>query len=150
MGKIAATISRLAGQRVYIDTNVFIYFLDQHDTYFEVVSRLFKACANQEIFGTTGDAAVAEVMIGPYRQDNPALASRFKRFFAQKNFISILGHDRDIFDAAAMLVARNRMKFIDALHVATAVNGGCHFFLTNDAGIKSSADIEVITLAELL
>jgi len=150
MGKVEAAITRLAGQRVYIDTNVFIYFLDKHDTYFELVSRFFQACANREIFGATGDAAVAEVMIGPYRQDNPALAARFKRFFAQKNFISILGHDRDIFDAAAMLVARKRMKFIDALHVATAVHAGCHFFITNDIGIKSSADLEVISLAELL
>jgi len=150
MGKVATAIARLAGQRVYIDTNVFIYFLDKHDTYFEVVSQFFQACIRREIFGTTGDAAVAEVMVGPYRQDNPALAARFKRFFAQKNFLTIVGHDRDVFDAAAMLVARKRLKFIDALHVATAVHAGCQFFITNDAGISSNEGLEVISLAELL
>jgi predicted nucleic acid-binding protein len=147
MGKVAAAIARLAGQRVYIDTNVFIYFLDKHNTYFEVVSQFFQACIRREIFGTTGDAAVAEVMVGPYRQDNPALAARFKRFFAQKNFLTIVGHDRD---AAAMLVARKRLKFIDALHIATAVHAGCQFFITNDAGISSNEGLEVISLAELL
>lgn len=143
-------MARLGGQRVYIDANVFIYFLDKHDTYFELVSHFFQACVKREIFGTTGDAAVAEVMVGPYRQDNPALAARFKRFFAQKNFLTIIGHDRAVFDAAAMLVARKRLKFIDALHLATAVQAGCQYLITNDAGISSSEGIEVISLADIL
>ena len=143
-------MARLRGQRVYIDSNIFIYFLDKHDTYFEVVSQFLQACIKREIFGTTGDAAVAEVMVGPYRQDNPALAACFKRFFAQKNFLTVISHDRAVFDAAAMLVARKRLKFIDALHLATAVHAGCQFMLTNDAGISSNDGIEVVSLAGLL
>lgn len=34
-----------------------------------------------------------------YLRNNPALAARSKRLFAQKNSISILADDRDIFDA---------------------------------------------------
>ena len=150
MAKVAATLARLRGQRVYIDANLFIYFLDRHDTYFEPVSRIFQACIQREMFATTGDAAVAEVMVGPYRQDNPALAARFKRFFAQKNFLSVVAHERDVFDAAAMLVARKRLKFIDALHVATALHAGCPFLITNDAALSSSDGLEVINLAEML
>ncbi len=150
MGKIDSAIARLLGQRAYIDTNVFIYFLDRHDVYFDVVSQMFQACACRQIFAFTGDAAVAEVMNGPYRQDDPALAARFKRFFAQKNFLTIAAHDSHAFDAAAMLVARKRLKFIDALHVATALQQGCAYFITNDAGIKPGASIEVICLADLI
>ena len=53
---------------------------------------------------------------------------------------------------AAMLAARKRMKFIDALHVATAVHAGRRFFMTKDAGIGSSADLaglEVVSLPQL-
>ena len=87
--KLAATMARLSGQRVYIDTNVFIYFLDKHDTYFELVSHFFQACIK-------------------------------------------------------------RLKFIDALHLATAVQAGCQYLITNDAGISSSEGLEVISLADLL
>ncbi len=150
MGALEAVLARLAGQRVYIDTNVFIYFLDRHATYFDAVAPLFRACAAQEFFGTTGDAAVAEVMVGAYRQNDPVLVARFKQFFAQKNFLTIASHDHAVFDAAAMLVARNRLRFIDALHFATAQSTGCPFFITNDTAIKSMANLEVILLASLL
>ena len=150
MGKIDVAMARIAGQRVYIDTNVFIYFLDRHPVYFDVVARFFQACNDREVFGMTGDAAVAEVMVGPYRHDDPALAERFKRFFNRPNFLSIMAHDAAVFDAAALLVARKRLKFIDALHVATAVKAGYRFFITNDTGIASSTELEVIQLGQLL
>ena len=145
MGTIDSTIARMSEQRVYIDANVFIYFLDRHAVYFDAVSRIFQACVGQQVF-----AAVAEVMTGPYRQDDPALAARFKRFFAQKNFLAVTPHDSTVFDAAAMPAARKRLKFINARHVATALQAGCAFFLTNDAGIEPGASIEVICLADLV
>lgn len=150
MGKIGAILARMAGQRVYFDTNIFIYFLDRHPNYFDVVAPLFKACVDRTVFGTTGDAAVAEVMVGPYRSDDPTLAVRFKRFFSQQHFLSVESHSPEVFDAAAMLVARKRLKFIDALHVATAVHTGCRFFITNDSGIASSESLTVIQLNELV
>lgn len=55
-----------------------------------------------------------------------------------------------MFDDAAKLVARKRLKFIDALHVATALTAGCPFFMTNDTGIRSSDSLEVVQLGELL
>jgi predicted nucleic acid-binding protein len=49
-----------------------------------------------------------------------------------------------------MLVAKNRLKFIDALHVATAEDAQCRYLLTNDAGIKSTENMEVILLSTML
>jgi predicted nucleic acid-binding protein len=49
------------------------------------------------------------------------------------------------------LRAERGLKFIDALHYATAIQAGCKFFLTNDGGIQSSDVLEVVpvkTLAE--
>jgi predicted nucleic acid-binding protein len=140
----------LAGQRVYIDTNVFIYFLSRHPTYFESSSLVFNACADSRIFGFTGDAAVAEVMVGAYKNADPTLATRFKLFFSQKNFLTIAAHDAQTFDAAAQLVAMGGVKFIDALHMATAVQNQCAYFVTNDKGIKSGAHLKVVQLEQLL
>ena len=143
-------LEQMASQRVYIDTNVFIYFLSRHPTYFESSSLVVNACANSNIFGFTGDAAVAEVMLGAYKHVDPMLATRFKLFFSQKNFLTIATHDAQTFDAAAQLVAMGGVKFIDALHMATAVQNQCAYFVTNDKGIKSEAHLKVVQLEQLL
>lgn len=41
------------------------------------------------------------------------------------------------------------MKFIDALHVATAINAECRYLITNDGDFGSQAAIEVVTLRGL-
>ena len=143
-------LEQMAGQRVYIDTNVFIYFLSRHPTYFESSSLVLNACADSRIFGFTGDAAVAEVMVGAYKNADPTLASRFKLFFSQKNFLTIATHDAQTFDAAAQLVAKGGVKFIDALHIATAIQNKCAYFVTNDNGIKSGTHLKVVQLEQLL
>ena len=143
-------LEQMAGQRVYIDTNVFIYFLSRHPTYFESSSLVVNACADSRIFGFTGDAAVAEVMVGAYKHADPTLATRFKLFFSQKNFLTIATHDSQTFDAAAQLVAMGGVKFIDALHMATAVQNQCAYFVTNDKAIKSGAHLKVVQLGQLL
>lgn len=142
-----AALAGLAGQRVYFDTNLFIYFLDRHPSYFDQVAALMQASLDQHFFATTGDIAVAEVMVGAYRQPDPQLTARFKRFFAQAQLLTVVAHEREVFDHAALLVATQRLKFIDALHVATALNVGCTAFITNDVGIRPVEGLDVIQLA---
>ena len=150
MGKIAALLARMSGKRVYMDTNIFIYFLEQREGYFECVAPIIEACEAGKFIGYTGDVAVAETMIQPYREDNLSLVANFKAFFASENFLSIQSHDAAIFDLAAQLRAKHGMKLIDALHYATALKAGCSFFLSNDAGIKSDTLMEVIAINTLL
>lgn len=145
-----AEMAAMSGQRVYIDTNVFIYFLSGHPTYFEASSRVISACAESSVFGFTGDAAVAEVMVGAYKHADPTLTTRFKLFFAQRNFLTITTHGAQVFDAVAQLVAKGGLIFIDALHIATAINSKCAYFVTNDKGIKSSTHLKVVQLEQLV
>ena len=56
-------LARMAGHRVYLDTNVFIYFLQRDEVFFPIAAEILKACAEGTILGTTGDLAVAEVMV---------------------------------------------------------------------------------------
>lgn len=133
-----------------MDTNIFIYFLEQSDDYYESVAPIIEACEAGKFFGYTGDVAIAETMIQPYREDNLTLVANFKAFFATESFLSIQSHDAVIFDLAAQLRAKRGMKFIDALHYATALKAGCSFFLSNDAGIKSDSLMEVIAINTLL
>ncbi len=136
----------MAKQRVYLDSNTFIYFLDRNPVYFPLVAPILEAIDDGRITGVTGDAAVAEVMVRPYQASDPVLIAGIKSFFGSAGFLSVRPHDADAFDLAAQLRARHGMKFIDALHVATAINAECRYLITNDGDFRSKAAIEVVTL----
>lgn len=150
MDKIKTTLSRIQGQRVYIDTNIFVYFLEQHERYFDTVVPFFQLFDDGLSLAYTGDAVVAETLYKPYRLDDVVRVSEFKSFFGNDEFITVLPHTTKVFELAAELSPKRGMKLIDALHYATAVIAGCSFILTNDAGFTSSGEIEVIYLQDLL
>jgi predicted nucleic acid-binding protein len=150
MGKIADILDKLAGQQVYIDTNLFIYFLDQNPEFFAVASTLLAAVELGSLIAYTGDITVAETLVKPYQTDNILLVANIKAFFYAADFLSITSHDADTFNLCAQIRAKYSMKFADALHYATALKAGCKFFITNDTGIHSTAELEVILLKDLL
>ena len=150
MGKIAAALSRMRGQRVYIDANYFIYFLARHEIYFEAAASVMRACDAGEIIGMTGDAVIAELLVKPYRNDDTVAIAGIKQLFAREYFIERLTHDFATFDLAAEIRAKQGGKLIDALHYATALKGGCRFFLSNDHGFKSTGRMEVVSIGSLV
>ncbi len=150
MGTIADTLNRLHGNRVYLDTNVFIYFLDRNPDYFPLVASIIEAVESGLILGCTGEAAIAEILVKPYQSGNLELVANIKAFFRMEDFLSICPHDAETFDLASQLRAKYNQKFIDALHYATAIRAGCKFIITNDSGIKSNDFLEVILLSALL
>ncbi len=153
MGKLKNTLRAMQGQRIYFDTNGLIYFFDKNPLYFPIIAEIITAVDRGECYGYTGDAAVSELMVYPYRSSDPAEIARAKSFFLRKNFITVIGHDSAIFDTASQLRAMKNLKLIDAIHYATAIRAGCRFFITHDRdfnAIESNADITVIRLADLL
>ncbi len=150
MDKIAAVLSRIQGKRVYIDTNIFVYFLERDERYFDVIVPFFQLFNDGLSLAHTGDAAVAETLYKPYRVGDVMRVSEFKLFFSDDELMTVLPHTTKIFELAAELSPKRGMKLIDALHYATAAISGCTFILTNDAGFSSYGGIEVIYLQDLI
>ncbi len=153
MSKLENALARMAGHRVYIDTNVFIFFLERTDALFAVAAPFIQACASRELLGVTGELVMAEVMVHPYRSGDAALVARFKSFFTRKNFLTIAEHESRFFDDAAMLAGQKRLKLMDAIHYRTALQAGCSFFLTHDHDFDAVAvggGVEVMRLKDLI
>lgn len=143
------SLEQLKGQRVYIDTNIFIYFLDGQEPFLTMVYPFLEALINGEIIGYTGDAVIAETMVQPYKLGNIAMIEQFKAFFAQDDFLTILPHDDKAFDLAAKLSGTKGMKLVDSLHMATALQAGCDYLITHDKGIKPVDGIRIVQLSTL-
>jgi predicted nucleic acid-binding protein len=89
MGKIEQLLAKLKGQRVYIDANFLIYFLDQNENYIDVVAPIFQSCDRGDYLGFTGDAAVSEVMAHPYRSKSPSEIARGKSLLTREGFLTL-------------------------------------------------------------
>jgi predicted nucleic acid-binding protein len=150
MDKVSQTLARIKGRRVYIDTNIFIYFLERHERYFDYVLPFFQMFNDGVSIAYTGDAVVAETMYKPYQINDTLRVSEFKAFFNNDEFITVLPHTKKVFELAAELSPQRGMKLIDALHYATAALAGCAFILTNDHGFASNETIEIIHLEDLI
>lgn len=146
----ADALVKMRGHRVYVDTNIFIYFFERHTRFFGAVLPFFELFNAGQSLAHTGDAVVAEALYKPYQAGDALRVGEFKSFFAQEEFVTVLSHTKKVFELAAELAPKRGMKLIDALHYATAVLAGCKFFLTNDQGFASSDVLEVIQLRDVI
>lgn len=136
----------LVGRRVYLDANVFIYFLDGTPRLRESAAALLRAARDGHFSAITSHAAVAEVMAGPYQSGDPLMIRNTREFFQQPRLVTLVEHTAKAFEDAAMLRGTLGMPFIDALHVATAASAGCEVIVTHDARMRSALGVDVIPM----
>lgn len=143
MGALAPAVS---GRRVYLDANVFIYFLSGSVTWAPTVELLLTAARDGQVNAVTGDAVVSEIMVGPYRDRDPLVVRSVREFFGEPGFLEIVSHSPKAWDDAAVLRGTLGMPMIDALHVATAAEARCDALISNDQRMKAALGVEVIGL----
>ncbi len=141
----------MEGSKVYFDTNIFIYFLETDEKFFEVCAPFFKAVEDSVFSGCCGDAVICELLVKPMESNNLLRIKSIKSLFGSNGYFTPLSHTREIFEMTAFIRATQRLKFADAIHIATAIDAGCTHFVTHDKKIVSSAlGIKVIDIAELV
>lgn len=140
-------IESIRGRRVYLDAKVFIYFLDGSTALADATSNLLTAAGDGVVAITTGQACVAEVMVGPYRTRDLILIRAAHEFFDQPALLEVVSHTAKAWDEAAMLRGTSGIPLMDALHLATAAATDCDVLVTNDDRMKSALGVEVMPLA---
>ncbi len=91
------------------------------------ISRAISDLGNVEL--VVSDLVRLECRVVPLRNGDAELLRRFDEAFAAAEFARLT---RSVFDRAAELRARHRIKTPDALHLAAALEHGCDEFWTND------------------
>lgn len=149
MTVIQEGLPHLKGKRVYFDTNTIIYFLEQHEPYFEVVAPIFDMIGTGDISAFTGNITIVELLIKPIRDKNNALIQDIKSLLFDADIFTLIDSSRAIFLQAAEIGGNNGLRSADALHFSSAVEANCTYFLTNDRGFTSAHGVEVVLLADL-
>ncbi|MSQ51313.1 MAG: type II toxin-antitoxin system VapC family toxin [Betaproteobacteria bacterium] len=129
------------GDRVAVDSAPLIYFLEDHRVLAGRFFPLFEAEAAGTIEIVVSAIAVAEVLAGPLKAGNEALANRFRRAMEAWEIVPV---DSDLAVLAARLRAAHGLRLPDAIHAATAISRGSAALVTHDRDFSRLKGLRVI------
>ena len=126
----AERIARL--DRVCLDTNAVIYFLDRTEPYFDLVAHVFERAEAGHLEIVLSALVETELLVGPLRDGNPAAVEAVRLLLDHFPGVSVHPIDRSVARAAAQLRAAHGLATPDALIVGTAVVAGAEAIIGND------------------
>lgn len=129
------------GATVMVDTAPFIYVLESHPQFADQFVGLFEAAAAGDLTIALSTITLAEVLTGPFKAGQTALAKRFEKALSQYNVIPV---STPIAALAAQLRAQYRLKLPDAIQLATGLDIGAAAFVTHDRDFSQVTGVEIL------
>jgi predicted nucleic acid-binding protein len=146
MGKLSA----LAGQRVYLDANVFIYALEDVPEWGKIAARVLSAIDTGECSGVTSELTPGECLVKPQARKRQDIVQAYLDVIRNRPFFTAVPVTRNLLIEAARVSGTTGLKLPDATHVATALSTGCSALLTNDAHLIKVHPLRVMLISTLL
>ncbi|MBO4619867.1 MAG: PIN domain-containing protein [Victivallales bacterium] len=133
--------------RMYVDTALFIYYLEHSSLFFHPARVFFRHCY-QKMPLVTSAVTLEEYCTYPYANHDLQSIENFKTFLTGMN-VSICSVNQEIaLEAARLRACHEALKALDALHLATAIITKCKAFITNDKRLQTLPEIQVVTLEQ--
>ena len=120
--------------RVYWDTMLFIYWLEDHPDYAGEMKRILSRMASRGDRLCSSAFGLGEVLVGAKQRDDRHLAETVRTTMRPPR-VELLPFDAAAAEHYADIRARHRTKSPDAIHLACAASAGVDLFLTNDAAL---------------
>lgn len=143
-------VTDLSGQVVGLDTAPLIYFIEENPVYFETVQDFFRAIDARELTVVTSTVTLLEVLVHPLRRNDIELAAQYREILLHSQGLTTIPLSATVAEEAAQLRAEHSIRTPDAIQMAAAIGAGATAFLTNDAGVPSLPDIDILLLDELI
>ena len=143
-------LNAIRGERVYLDTNIFIYALEGYPDFVDELTELFESLDEGNLSAVTSELTLAEVLVRPFIDGNTQRQTAYQQALQSSDVLEVVPVSRDVLIEAARLRSVANLRLPDAIHGATARLTGCGTFLTNDRRLLTIPDIEVVLLSELI
>jgi len=117
--------------RIYWDTMLFIYWLEDHPEYARRVDEIRSRMEERHDQLITGAFAFGEVLAGAYRKGTAQLADDTRRLL-RNTVAEVVPFTLDTADRYARIRGTPGITPADAIHLASAAQAGTDLFLTND------------------
>ena len=137
-------------ERIGLDTNVFIYFLEYHPRYGAWFASLFDRIERGQNSAVTSTVTLLELLVQPYRDQKEELAQKIFALASTYPKLEWVSVTMNIADRAAELRARYRLSTPDAIQLATAIGHNATRFYGNDRGLRRVKEIECVLVDDLI
>ena len=125
-----------------VDTAPFIYVLENHPQFADQFVGLFEAAAAGDLTLALSTITLAEVLTGPSKAGQAALAKRYEKTLSQYTVIPV---STPIAVLAAQFRVQYRLKLPDAIQLATGLEIGAAAFVTHDRDFSQVSGVEILT-----
>jgi len=138
------------GAIVGLDTTPLIYFIEKNPTYHPLVRPFFVSLTDGEFVAVTSTITLVETLVHPIRMNRPRIAERYREILLNIPQLTTYDVSPDIAQKAAEIRANHNIRTPDAIQLATALQAGAAFFLTNDLALQKFPEINVIVVDDLV
>jgi predicted nucleic acid-binding protein len=135
--------------KVGLDSNLFIYLIDDVAPWAERVAELLVGVDSGLASAVLSAIGLTEILSGPARGGDLGRLERNHDDILAISGLSILPVTPDMAVDAAVIRGARGIPLADAIHLASARAAGATAFVTNDRRIRGSRKLEVIYLDEL-
>ncbi|MEA2907810.1 MAG: hypothetical protein QOI12_5197 [Alphaproteobacteria bacterium] len=146
---------------VYLDSMTFIFAIEGEQPVSGPAKMLFEGIRRRGGAGVTSELTLAEVLAGSELPRQPPTRRAFLDLLVWSKTVQLVPISREILYDSADLRFMHReahgkkLQLLDAIHLVTAVQRRCQYFVTADKGIRPPAGMKAISpdpdgVAELL
>ena len=130
-----------ANDLVVVDSAPLIYLLDDHAEFLPLFEGLFVAYEAGLLRIAISTIAIAEVLAGPFKNGHDVLAKRYEKALSAFDVIPVT---QDIAVSASRLRIACKLKLMDALQAATALEIGAQALVTHDRDFSRFSGLPVL------
>ena len=132
--------------KVFWDTNLFIYLLEDNAKFGPVVQNLRRSMLRRNDHLITSSMTVGEILVKPLALGNRVLADRYRSFFVSPH-LTVCTFDFAAAESYARIRKDRTIQPADAIQLACASAAGVDLFVTNDDRLsqKNVDGIDFIT-----
>jgi predicted nucleic acid-binding protein len=131
-----------------LDTSVFIYWIEEHARYLEIVAPVFHAADAGRLELVSSALTLLEVLVVPYRAGRLELAERYEHLLTRARNVRLVDIDRSQLRHAAQLRALHGLRTPDALQISAALAVRSPIFVTNDRRLPGIPGLEIVQVAD--
>lgn len=121
------------GPKIALDTNIFIYALEDEGKLGNSARRLFTEIKRKKPQVFTSVLTIQEVFVGVYKEGLEDRIPNYLEFILGAGLITVVDVNREIVILAAKIRAEHKtIRTPDAIQLATAIYAGAREFITAD------------------
>ena len=130
------------GALILVDSAPIIYTLEARSPFADRYVRLFERHAKGEVELAVTTVSLAEVLCGPLKAGEEALARRFRKTLESWRLVEL---DADIAESAARMRGMYGLKLPDAIQLASALAINADALVTHDRDFSRVHGLPVLT-----